>query len=118
MVLPNLGDNSVAPLYADFADRIVRAGDVVITFNYDDALDRELKRTGKWDVFSQGYGFPFGNGKQKWGVPLLKLHGSMNWVWNPFGGARGDSVFFVERAFVGIGSCHAFPRDSEFPWIR
>lgn len=87
-------DGSVANLYAEFANRIVRDGDVVITFNYDDALDRELKRTGKWDAFSQGYGFPIGNGEQRCDVRLLKLHGSMNWVWNPFGGARpGGRVF-------------------------
>jgi hypothetical protein len=71
----------------------VGVGDSVITFNYDDALDRELKRAGKWDVLSQGYGFPFGNGDDKCDVPLLKLHGSINWLWNPFGGARagGDA---------------------------
>jgi hypothetical protein len=28
-----------APLYADFASRIVRAGDTVVTFNYDDSLE-------------------------------------------------------------------------------
>jgi len=106
-------DNSAAPLYADFADRVVRAGDFVITFNYDDALDRELKRTGKWDVFSQGYGFPFGIGERKCDVPLLKLHGSMNWVWNPFGGSRGGSVFLWSGPSLGMVPV-MLPRDLNF----
>ena len=59
-------NESAANLYAEFANRIVRAGDVVITFNYDDALDRELKRAGKWDAFSQGYGFP----DRQWGADM------------------------------------------------
>jgi len=37
-----------APAYEQFAERIVQPGDVVITFNYDDSLERELKRVGKW----------------------------------------------------------------------
>src|SRR2546423_117606 len=48
-----------ADRYAEFADRIVKPGDTVITFNYDDSLDRELRRAGKWDL-TTGYGFPFG----------------------------------------------------------
>jgi hypothetical protein len=68
--------DSPANLYAQFADRIVKAGDTVITFNYDDSLDRELKRAGKWDL-SHGYGFPLGEAKTKSEVLLLKLHGSV-----------------------------------------
>jgi hypothetical protein len=49
--------NQVAA-YAEFADKLVQSGDVIITFNYDDSLERELKRTGKWDA-GAGYGFPF-----------------------------------------------------------
>jgi hypothetical protein len=98
-------EGSAAPAYAAFSDRLVRAGDVVITFNYDDALERELRRTGKWDVFSQGYGFTFGNGNHKCDVLLLKLHGSINWLWNPFGGARAGSVF----AWSGPTSLGRFP---------
>jgi hypothetical protein len=48
-----------APAYEQFAGNIVQPGDVIITFNYDDSLERELKRVGKWDV-SQGYGFQIG----------------------------------------------------------
>ncbi len=42
--------------YARFSDTIVRTGDVILTFNYDDSLERELRRASKWDV-AQGYGF-------------------------------------------------------------
>ncbi|HWO34056.1 MAG TPA: hypothetical protein VNO32_35105 [Candidatus Acidoferrum sp.] len=31
-----------APAYAEFAAKIIQPGDVVITFNYDDSLEREL----------------------------------------------------------------------------
>lgn len=77
-----------AAAYAEFADKLVRAGDVIITFNYDDSLERELKRTGRWDV-SDGYGFPFAASVRPSEVLILKLHGSMNWLWPvPFLGQR------------------------------
>jgi hypothetical protein len=108
-----IGNESCAPLYAEFVDRIVCAGDVVITFNYDDALDRELKRSGKWDAFSQGYGFPLGNGERRSDVLLLKLHGSMNWVWNPFGGASAGTFFAGTWPSLGVFPV-MLPRDLTF----
>ena len=81
-----------APAYAEFANKLVQAGDVVITFNYDDSLDRELKRAGKWDV-SRGYGFPLGAVDHLSDVLMLKLHGSVNWLVSIFGGARGGSTW-------------------------
>jgi hypothetical protein len=75
---------SPAPLYAQFADCIVKSGETVITFNYDDSLDRELKRASKWDL-AHGYGFPLGS-NVKSEVLLLKLHGSINWMLSIFGG--------------------------------
>lgn len=80
--------DGTAAAYAEFADKLVEAGDVIITFNYDDSLERELKRTGKWDV-SDGYGFPFAAAVRSSDVLILKLHGSMNWLWPvPFLGQR------------------------------
>lgn len=84
--------SNAAATYADFADRIASPGDVVLTFNYDDALDCELKKTNKWDI-SQGYGFPFSSEQRSSDVLLLKLHGSINWLLNPFNGATGGSFF-------------------------
>jgi hypothetical protein len=69
-----------AAAYAEFADKLVQAGDVIVTFNYDDSLERELKRSGKWDL-SDGYGFPFADQERSSQVLMLKLHGSMNWLW-------------------------------------
>jgi hypothetical protein len=65
--------------YAEFAEKIAKPDDVIITFNYDDSLERELKRTGKWDI-SGGYGFPLAARSVPSGALLLKLHGSMNWL--------------------------------------
>jgi hypothetical protein len=77
-----------AAAYAEFADKLVQAGDVIITFNYDYSLERELKRTDKWDV-AGGYGFPFAAPVRSSQVLTLKLHGSMNWLWPvPFLGQR------------------------------
>src|ERR1035438_3314077 len=37
-----------AAAYAEFADKLVQSGDVIITFNYDDSLERsEERRVGK-----------------------------------------------------------------------
>ena len=80
-----------APLYAAFADEIIKPGDTVITFNYDDSLDRELKRVGVWDL-SRGYGFRLGNADTRSDVPLLKLHGSTNWIVSLFGGVSSGPV--------------------------
>lgn len=70
--------NSAAE-YAAFADHVVCPGDSIITFNYDDSLERELKRADKWDI-GLGYGFKIGDGERKSKVAVLKLHGSMNWL--------------------------------------
>jgi hypothetical protein len=53
-----------APAYQLFAEKIVQPGDVIITFNYDDSLEREMRRAGKWDV-CQGYGFQIGRGANR-----------------------------------------------------
>src|SRR5271157_506982 len=63
-----------APVYAEFATKIIQPGDVVITFNYDDSLERELRRVGKWDI-SRGYGFSLGADEIRSDVLVLKLHG-------------------------------------------
>jgi hypothetical protein len=89
-----------APDYATFAEEIVQSGDVIISFNYDDSLERELKRAGKWDI-SQGYGFPLGIEKHASKVLLLKLHGSINWLISLFGGARGGA--FISSPVSSMG---------------
>jgi hypothetical protein len=91
-----------AVAYAAFADKVAQPGDVVITFNYDDSLERELKRAGKWDI-SWGYGFPLGNVDHKSDVLVLKLHGSMNWLVSIFGGAKAGSGWQVNTDGSALG---------------
>lgn len=78
-----------AELYDIFATDLLAPGDALITFNYDLALDRALKGSGKWSV-GDGYGFAvdtalFGNSS----CLLLKLHGSTNWRGELFQGNLG-----------------------------
>ncbi|MGO8935297.1 MAG: hypothetical protein ACLQDA_16455 [Terracidiphilus sp.] len=89
-----------APLYAEFSQRIVNPGDTVITFNYDDSLERELKRAGKWDV-GRGYGFPLSAEDDPSDVSVLKLHGSINWLVSVFGGATGGTFLVNPRTSMG-----------------
>lgn len=91
---------SPAPSYARFAEHIVQPGDVVITFNYDDSLERELRRFGKWDI-SRGYGFPLGTQDIPSDVQVLKLHGSVNWLVSLFGGATGGAFLVNPPSSMG-----------------
>ncbi len=89
-----------ADAYAEFADRVVQPGDVIVTFNYDDSLERELKRAGKWDV-SQGYDFPLGTTAQSSPILVLKLHGSINWLAPIFGGVASGPVAVGSNLSLG-----------------
>jgi hypothetical protein len=95
-----------APAYAQFAETVVRPGDVVITFNYDDSLEHELKRIGKWDIW-QGYGFQIGTSGQPTQVPVLKLHGSMNWMVSIFGGITSGTFALGPNGSLGHEPCIA-----------
>jgi hypothetical protein len=90
-----------------FAGSIVKPGDTIVTFNYDDALDRELRRSGRWNV-STGYGFPLGHDEGPSEVLLLKLHGSINWLVSLFGGAV-PGAFLVDR-FDSMGEAPVIHR--------
>jgi hypothetical protein len=92
--------SSPAPSYAAFADRIVKPGDVIITFNYDESLERELRRIGEWDI-SDGYGFPLGTAEHSSDVLMLKLHGSVNWLVSVFGGATGGAFIVDPNSSLG-----------------
>jgi hypothetical protein len=101
-----------ASAYADFSARIVQPDDVVITFNYDDSLELQLKRTGKWDI-SQGYGFPLSSVGHSPGVLILKLHGSVNWLVSVLGGATGGA--FIGNPLSSLGNHPVMhPADLEF----
>ncbi len=80
-----------AELYKSFASNALSPGDAVITFNYDLALDRELKRSGMWSIGS-GYGFAVGGvDSENSPCKLFKLHGSTNWRGELFQGNLGFS---------------------------
>jgi hypothetical protein len=83
--------NNAAPLYAEFVDKVIAPGDVIVTFNYDDSAERELRRSEKWEL-STGYGFPLGATPQASPVLMLKLHGSINWLTSLFGGATTGPI--------------------------
>ena len=80
-----------AGLYRQFAREVIQDGDVIITFNYDVSLERELRRAGKWEI-NDGYGFDLGiRNVPKSPTTLLKLHGSTNWIDTFFGGMRAGT---------------------------
>lgn len=115
--------------YANFAKHVVTPGDVFVTFNYDDSLERELRKTGKWDVH-HGYGFPVGSGEPTQ-THVLKLHGSINWMVSMFGGmsagfamvgsglslGSGPLIHGADLAYLGYDNIpgHRFPGGGAFP---
>ncbi len=78
-----------ALLYDRLAHERIHPGDTVITFNYDQACERSLKKAGLWEI-SDGYGFSLGiDTIPSSRVKVLKLHGSTNWWGTIFGGRTG-----------------------------
>jgi hypothetical protein len=78
-------------LYKRLAYERVRVGDVIITFNYDVACERQLKQAGLWEI-GDGYGFSIRlDALPPSKVKVLKLHGSTNWFGQMFRGSRGIS---------------------------
>jgi hypothetical protein len=84
-----------APGYSAFAKNRLLPEDVILTFNYDLALERQLKLAGKWEVWD-GYGFTMG-GKiaPSSKIKVFKLHGSVNWHALLFDG--------LTKGFSGVG---------------
>jgi len=80
-----------APLYQQLASEVIQRGDVIITFNYDVSVERELRKAGMWEI-GDGYGFDLGiRSVPKSATKLLKLHGSTNWIDSLFGGMRAGT---------------------------
>lgn len=92
--------------YTQFAENVIQAGDLIITFNYDDSLERELKRVAKWDIW-QGYGFRIGDSRHPTQVSVLKLHGSINWLVSIFGGVTSGSFSAASNGSLGECPCVA-----------
>lgn len=98
-----------ALLYDELAQR-TRAGDFVISFNYDLGAERSLQAAGLWHI-NDGYGFrltPDGNTSP---VRVLKLHGSTNWRGLLFGGSTG---FGAARDSLGERPVLCFRQDFSY----
>lgn len=80
-------DNPNAELYRGLAERL-QDGDVVVSFNYDLAFERQATNIGRMRL-SDGYGFTTGWNEPPSPTKLLKPHGSLNWRAHLFGGAQG-----------------------------
>ncbi len=94
-LIPHVFAEALADQDCRWHQRIVgslRAGDAVLSFNYDTLIDRALRSVAgkRWDP-RIGYGFPIADGCDLWSSPprpgpavgrpilLLKPHGSLNW---------------------------------------
>lgn len=102
-------DRGTEKLYQSFADKLVKKGTHVITFNYDLILDNLLFNTKNWYTVD-GYGVHMksdfiesidsterqarGNSK----IHYLKLHGSLNWgkriIPHPY---QGDNITLLDN---------------------
>lgn len=78
------------PSYDEFAS-LLRPGDLVITFNYELAVERALRTCKLWDI-GTGYGFRIVPTERNSQVEVLKLHGSTNWRALVAGGRAGFST--------------------------
>jgi len=83
--------NTSPSLYDDLARNLMRDGDIILTFNYDLACERALRKASLWEI-GDGYGFDVASGQlPRSKVKMLKLHGSINWLGLIFGGIAGGS---------------------------
>jgi hypothetical protein len=92
--------NNGAPFYSEFAQNVVVPGDAIVTFNYDDSVERELSQNKKWEL-STGYGFSLGPALQQSPILMLKLHGSVNWLTSLFGGATTGPIAVGSNLSMG-----------------
>lgn len=103
-----------APLYKELA-RQIEFGDVVITFNYELALERQLrlaKMEGNNSKLELPDGYGFGTNPDVKTVTVLKLHGSVNWLGQMFGGVQAGDYFAASNS---LGTRPVLePRDQQY----
>jgi SIR2-like domain len=86
--------------YDAFAKRKAGLDSSIITFNYDVALERALRKAGKWDV-GNGYGFRLLPERPESPVTVYKLHGSVNWFKEPVNDTPPPVIFTRDFALLG-----------------
>jgi len=101
-----------APLYDRLAHGL-RRGDLVITYNYDLAIECALRAAGLWEIRT-GYGFPIGDVQQPSPIEVLKLHGSTNWGALLFGGVTGNGYFGGHHDSLGARPVLCSRPDQEY----
>jgi hypothetical protein len=89
-------------MHQSFVSGVVRGGEEVPTFislNYDIVLDNAIRATG----YAPEYGF-YGNHREHLdysrGIPLYKLHGSLNWSYCPLCGEISEHNEKVAHLFL------------------
>jgi len=85
--------------YDRFA-RKIDADALVITFNYDVALESALVRAGKWDI-GTGYGFTAFPERAISATNVYKLHGSVNWFQAPMQEHPPPLIFSRDLKLLG-----------------
>jgi len=86
-------------VYDSFARRIDPAS-LIITLNYDVALERSLAKAGKWDI-GTGYGFTAFTGREASPTTVYKLHGSVNWFQAPMQDQPPPVLFTRDLKLLG-----------------
>jgi hypothetical protein len=86
--------------YDSFATHRLAPESVVITLNYDVALERALRNAGKWDI-GDGYGFTAFPNRTPSPTKVYKLHGSVNWFQEPVRDEPPPLMFPRDFAILG-----------------
>jgi hypothetical protein len=94
-------DRSGEVAYDGFARKIDQDS-LVITLNYDVALERALANAGKWDI-STGYGFTTFAARAASPTAVYKLHGSVNWFQAPMQENPPPIMFTRDLTLLGYG---------------
>ena len=85
--------------YDSFA-RWIDPPSLIITLNYDVALERSLAKAGKWDI-GTGYGFTALTGREASPTTVYKLHGSVNWFQAPMQDQPPPVLFTRDLKLLG-----------------
>jgi hypothetical protein len=88
--------------YNRFA-RDIKPGALIITLNYDVAVERALAKAGKWDV-GTGYGYTAFVDSAPSPTTVYKLHGSVNWFQAPM--QENPPPLIFSRDFKLLGYDH------------